>query len=97
MPTFQYRAILLSALEVDNFCFNIGIQVVVMNTVNLNKIVMGLEGIIIVVGKTHCIKAYGVGLEGASPKLDNRGIWRDKQVFWECNDQFIVIWVRSIV
>ena len=36
-PTFQERAVLLDGLEVYNLCFDVSIQVVVLDAVDLDK------------------------------------------------------------
>jgi hypothetical protein len=37
-PTFEERAVFLDGLEVYNLCFDVSIQVVVLDTVNLDEI-----------------------------------------------------------
>jgi hypothetical protein len=97
MPAFQNRMVFQDPLKVDDIGFNISIQVIILNTVYLDNLFIGPQSIVVIVGKPCGVEACCVSLEGASLELDYRGIWRNKQVFRECYDRFIVIWIRSVI
>jgi hypothetical protein len=96
-PTLEERAVLLNGLEVYNLCFNVGIQVVVLDTVNLDEITFVPWIILFFIGEPCRIETYGLGSKGACLKFNYWGIRRNKQMFGKCDDGHVVVWVRGVV
>jgi hypothetical protein len=78
LPTIEKRAISFDGLEVYNLCFDVSIQVVILDTVDLDESTV-IPKIIIFLSNEPCrVQTYGAGSKGACLEFDYRGIWRNK-------------------
>jgi hypothetical protein len=78
MPTFEDWSVFGDALQVDNVGFNVGIQVIVLDAVNLDEIIIESKTVFIGMGYSSGVEAKGTSPEWAGLELDDRGIWWDE-------------------
>jgi hypothetical protein len=97
LPTLEKRVVSLDGLEVYHFGFDISIQVVVLDTVDLDEFIVIPWIIIFFFSEPYRIQTDGAGSKGACLELNYWGIRRNEQMFGKCNDGYVVIWVWGVV
>jgi hypothetical protein len=96
-PTIKERVVFLDSLEVYNLGFDVSVQIVVLDAVNLDEVIVVPQIIIVFVSEPCCIETDGAGSKGACLEFNYWGVRGNEQMFGQCNNGYVVIWVWGVV